>query len=57
MVVPAAAGGTTDIVARLAGQELTKDLGQQVIVDHGAAPAAISASAPSPAPSPMAIPC
>ena len=34
MVVPAAAGGTTDIVARLAGQELTKDLGQQVIVDN-----------------------
>lgn len=34
LVVPAAAGGTTDIVARLVGEGMTKELGQQFIVDN-----------------------
>ncbi|WP_428246265.1 Bug family tripartite tricarboxylate transporter substrate binding protein [Ferrovibrio sp.] len=34
MVVPYPAGGPTDALARLVGQEIAKDLGQQVIVEN-----------------------
>lgn len=34
MVVPFPAGGTTDILARLVGQELSKAWGQQVIIEN-----------------------
>src|SRR5262245_11849475 len=34
MVVPFAAGGPTDTVARLLGEAMSKDLGQQVIVEN-----------------------
>jgi tripartite-type tricarboxylate transporter receptor subunit TctC len=34
LLVPAAAGGTTDIVARLMAEGMTKELGQQFIVDN-----------------------
>jgi tripartite-type tricarboxylate transporter receptor subunit TctC len=34
IIVPFSAGGTTDIVARLAGQALSQELGQSVIVEN-----------------------
>jgi tripartite-type tricarboxylate transporter receptor subunit TctC len=52
LIVPFAAGGPSDVVARYVAAELTKDLGQQVIVDNkpGAGAslgAAIAARAPA----------
>ena len=34
IIVPVSAGGTTDIVARFAGQALSQELGQPVIIDN-----------------------
>src|SRR5687767_7754178 len=34
MVVPAAAGGPTDTVARLIGESMSRTLGQQVLVEN-----------------------
>jgi tripartite-type tricarboxylate transporter receptor subunit TctC len=34
MIVPFAAGGSTDVVARIVGQKMSEDLGQQVIVQN-----------------------
>ena len=34
LIVPSAAGGTPDIQARLIASELTKQMGQQVVVDN-----------------------
>ena len=52
MVVPYAAGGGADFIARSIGQGLSKKLGQQVIVDNkpgGAATIGADAVAKSPA--------
>lgn len=34
LVVPFAAGGSTDVVARIIGQKMSEDLGQQVVVEN-----------------------
>ena len=34
MVVPFAAGGSTDLVARIVAQRMSQELGQQVLVDN-----------------------
>ena len=34
MIVPFSAGGSTDIIARLVAQQMTKDLGQSVVVEN-----------------------
>lgn len=34
LIVPAPAGGTTDIVARVVGQQLSSDIGQPVVVEN-----------------------
>ena len=36
LVVPFAAGGSTDVLARVLGQKLTRELGQQLIIDNRA---------------------
>ncbi len=34
MIVPFAAGGPTDIIARLVGESMSKTLGQQIVVEN-----------------------
>jgi tripartite-type tricarboxylate transporter receptor subunit TctC len=57
IVVPYAAGGPADLVARELAQVLTADLKQSVVSRTWAAPWACLRSAPWPAPSLMATPC
>lgn len=45
MLVPAPAGGTMDVIARLLADQLSADLGTPVVVDNKRAPAAASRSA------------
>ena len=57
MIVPAAAGGTTDLAARMAAQALAPVIGQSVVVDNkGGGNGSIAASLSS-VPRPMATPC
>src|SRR5216683_373750 len=45
MIVPQAAGGMPDIVARVISSRLSRELGQQVLVDNRAGDAALGAQA------------
>src|SRR5438309_11017957 len=50
MIVPQAAGGTPDIVARVISSPLSRELGQQVFVDNRAGDATLGAQAAARAP-------
>ena len=54
LVVPWAAGGSTDAVARAVAQRMTETMGQSVIVDNRAGASGRSARMPSPSQRPMA---
>ncbi len=34
LIVPYAAGGSSDVIARLLGEALSKSLGQQIVIDR-----------------------
>ena len=57
LIVPFAAGGLNDIVARLIGPHLEQSLGQPVIVDNRPAGAASSVPTRSPKRRPTATRC
>ncbi len=44
VIVPFAAGGSTDIIARLASQPMSKELGQAVVVENVGGAAATAAN-------------
>ena len=55
MVVPFAAGGSTDVVARIIAQKMSEGLGQQVIIENVAGAGGSTGRGPrSPGPSPTA---
>ena len=57
MIVPFAAGGPTDTVGRLVAEAMTRDLGQQVIVENvGGAGGTLGAARVAKA-DPTATPC
>ena len=57
MIAPFPAGGLVDVLARAIGDELTKTLGQPVIVENRPGAAAISARTSSPRRSRTATRC
>ena len=57
VIVPVAAGGPTDIVARALADKLSAMWHQQVIIENKSGAATTSAANMSHAPIPMAIPC
>jgi len=57
LVVPFAAGGITDVLARALGSRLTEAFGQQTVTENKRAPTARSAPNTSPNPRPTATRC
>ena len=55
MVVPFAAGGSTDVVARIIAQKMSEGLGQQVIIENVAGAGGSTGRPASPRPIPTAI--
>lgn len=57
IIVPVAAGGNVDIVARAVAQELSKAWGQSVVVENRPSAASIVGTQLVAKPRPMATPC
>ncbi len=54
MIVPFAAGGPTDIIARIVGESMSRTLGQQVVIENVAGAGGTTASPAPPRPRRMA---
>src|SRR5829696_2720247 len=57
LVVPYAAGGPSDVIARLIGQSMTATLGQQIVIENVAGAGGTTGAYGSPTPARMARRC
>ena len=57
LIAPFPAGGLADVLARLVSDEMSKSLGQPIIVENRAGAGATLVPRPSPRPRPMATRC
>lgn len=57
LVVPYLAGGGTDTVARLIGNQISRTLGQPVVIENGSAPVVPAPTSASRAPNRTVRPC
>ena len=56
LVVPFAAGGSTDVVSRIVGQKMGEILGQSIVIENRAGAGGNIGATPSPRPILMATP-
>src|SRR5260370_25411255 len=56
IIVPFAAGGTTDVIARILGEHMSRTLGQQLIVENVVGAGGTTGSTPALRPNPQRYP-